>query len=108
MSIPHFLIPIVLAFLTSGAFGQDLLKSQPPLWSTKPDIAAFEKSENDRLAVAQRSIEAIVAVKDEHTIENTPLRPTTTLSARSMMQTTLPSCSNRFILTPRSAITRRP
>ena len=71
MSVPRFLIPTVLASLTSGAFGQDLLKSQPPLWSTRPDIAAFENSENDRLAVAQHSIEAIVAVKDEHTIENT-------------------------------------
>jgi thimet oligopeptidase len=34
-------------------------------------VAAFEKTENDRLAAAQRSIDAIVAVKGARTIENT-------------------------------------
>lgn len=71
MNIPRLFIPIVLASLTSAAFGQDLLRSQPPLWAAKPDAAAFEKSENARLAAAERSIEAIVTVKGAHTIENT-------------------------------------
>jgi thimet oligopeptidase len=65
------LIPIVLASSASAAFGQDLLKSQPPLWPKKLDIATFEKSENDRLAEAERSIEALVAGKGEHTVPNT-------------------------------------
>jgi thimet oligopeptidase len=46
-------------------------KSQPPLWSAQPDIAAFEKMENDRLAAAQRAIDQIVAVEGSRTIENT-------------------------------------
>lgn len=71
MSISRLLIPIILAISAATAFGQDLLKSQPPLWSTKPDIATFETSENDKLSAAERSIEAIVAVKGKHNIENT-------------------------------------
>ena len=50
---------------------QDLPKNQPPLWSSKPDIAAFEKMENDRIAAAQRAIDRIVAVQGPATIENT-------------------------------------
>ncbi len=46
-------------------------KSQPPLWSSKPDVTAFEKIENDKLAAAQQSIDQIVAVKDARTIQNT-------------------------------------
>lgn len=46
-------------------------KDQPPLWSAKPDIAAFEKMENDRLAAAQRAIDRIVAAEGSRTIENT-------------------------------------
>lgn len=46
-------------------------KDQPPLWSTEPDIAAFEKMENDRLAAAQRAIDQIVAAEGSRRIENT-------------------------------------
>jgi thimet oligopeptidase len=45
--------------------------SQPTVWSTKPDVAAFEKMEEDRLAAAQQSIDKLVGVKEQHTIENT-------------------------------------
>ena len=45
--------------------------NQPPLWTAKPDIAAFEKQENDRLAAAQHAIDQIVAVKGSSTIANT-------------------------------------
>jgi len=45
--------------------------SQPTVWATKPDAAAFEKIVNDRLAAGQKSIDQIVAVKDPRTIENT-------------------------------------
>jgi hypothetical protein len=37
--------------------------SQPTVWATKPDAAAFEKIVNDRLAEGQKSIDQIVAVK---------------------------------------------
>src|SRR5450631_30899 len=50
---------------------QEAPKAQPPLWASKPDIAAFEKVENERLAGAQRSIDEILAVKEPRTIENT-------------------------------------
>jgi thimet oligopeptidase len=55
----------------TAAAAQDLLQAQPPLWSKKPDVAAFEKIENERLAAAQRSIDGIVAVKGPRTIDNT-------------------------------------
>jgi thimet oligopeptidase len=61
---------VVLFLIASGA-AQEPPKDQPPLWSAKPDVAAFEKMENDRLAVAQRVIDQIVAVKGARTIENT-------------------------------------
>jgi thimet oligopeptidase len=60
----------LLLFVTPVA-AQELPKSQTPLWSAKPDIAAFEKMENDRLVTAQRAIDQIVAVKGSRTIENT-------------------------------------
>ncbi len=61
---------VALLMICAAAQAQNL-KDQPPLWSTKPDIAAFEKLENDRLAAAQRAIDQIVAVKGPRTIENT-------------------------------------
>ncbi len=44
---------------------------QAPVWIGKPDIAAFEKMENDRLAAGQAAIDQILAVKGARTIENT-------------------------------------
>src|ERR1700691_310247 len=45
---------LVIAFLVlaTTVSAQDMPKDQPPLWSAKPDAAAFEKMENDRLAAA--------------------------------------------------------
>lgn len=60
-----------LLLLVTTVAAQELPNSQPPLWTTKPDVAAFEKMENDRLAAAQRAIDQIVAVKASRTIENT-------------------------------------
>lgn len=51
--------------------GQELPSSQPSVWATKPDVTAFEKMENDRLAAAQKAVDQIVAVKGGWTIENT-------------------------------------
>ena len=62
---------IVAAWSVAAAGTRDAVQIQPPLWSTKPDAAAFEKMENARLDTAQRAIDALVAVKGSRTIENT-------------------------------------
>jgi thimet oligopeptidase len=61
----------IAASVTAFAGARDLPPDQPPIWSTKPDVNAFEKIENDRLEAAQRSIDKIVAVKGPKTIGNT-------------------------------------
>jgi thimet oligopeptidase len=61
----------LLSLAATAAFAQEMPKGQPPLWSAKPDIATFEKIENDHLAAAQRAIEQIVGAKGPRTIENT-------------------------------------
>jgi thimet oligopeptidase len=63
--------PAIVLFCATTLAAQTMPPSQPPLWSAKPDVAAFEKIENDRLAAAQHSIDAIVAVKETKTIDNT-------------------------------------
>jgi thimet oligopeptidase len=62
---------LVAASGAAAAGAQDLLRTQPPIWSTKPDVAAFDKIENAKLDAAQRSIDKIVAVKGPRTIDNT-------------------------------------
>jgi len=66
---------IALLFLVTAvaaqAIAQDMPKDQPPVWNAKPDVAAFEKMENGRLAAAQRAIDLIGAAKGARTIENT-------------------------------------
>jgi hypothetical protein len=59
--IPRTQKAALLAFLTALTIicsAQEMPGNQPPLWSTKPDITAFEKIQNDRLAVAQRAIDS--------------------------------------------------
>jgi thimet oligopeptidase len=60
--------PILLAAAVSA---QKITISQPTIWATKPDVAAFEKIENDRIATGQRSIDTLLAVKGTRTVENT-------------------------------------
>jgi thimet oligopeptidase len=60
-----------LLVLVATASAQTPVVNQPPLWSTKPDINAFEKIENDRLAAAQHAIDQVVAASSARTIENT-------------------------------------
>jgi Zn-dependent oligopeptidase len=60
---------LFIAICSVSLIAQDA--SQPTIWSAKPDVAAFEKIENDRLAAAQKAIDEVVAVKDARTIENT-------------------------------------
>jgi thimet oligopeptidase len=63
-----FFLPLLMTtFMTA----QNVSVSQPTVWATKPDVAAFEKIESDRLAAAQASIDKLVAVKGPRTIDNT-------------------------------------
>jgi thimet oligopeptidase len=62
---------LIAASCVATVGAKDLLQTQPPIWNSKPDVAAFEKIENDRLAAAQRSIDKILAVKGPRTIDNT-------------------------------------
>jgi thimet oligopeptidase len=72
MSIVFFRAHVIaLLLLAVPVAAQQMPKDQPPLWSTEPDIAAFEKMENDRLAAAQRAIDQIVAAEGSRRIENT-------------------------------------
>ncbi len=65
----------LISTLVAGVAGaQGMPKSQPPLWTAKPDVAAFEKVETGRLAEAQRYLDRLLAVKGPRTVENT-LRP---------------------------------
>src|SRR5579863_7322931 len=63
LSLPLILTGLLLA--------QKITVPQPTIWASKPDVAAFEKIENDRLASVQRSIDTLLAVKGKRTIENT-------------------------------------
>jgi len=45
-----------------------------PFWSSKPDVAAFERMENARLEAVQKSVDQIISAKGPRTTENT-LRP---------------------------------
>ncbi len=45
--------------------------NQPAVWAAKPDIPAFEKMEDARLAAAQRSLDQLVAIQGPRTVENT-------------------------------------
>lgn len=62
---------LLLCLMTIIASSQTASVTQPTIWAAKPDVAAFEKIENDRLAAAQTSIDTLVAVKGTRTIENT-------------------------------------
>ncbi|MCU1304225.1 MAG: Neurolysin [Candidatus Sulfotelmatobacter sp.] len=63
-----FCLPMFLAAILSA---QTITVSQPTIWVSKPDVAAFEKIENDRLAAGQRAIGTLIAAKGPRTIENT-------------------------------------
>lgn len=93
------LVPILSA--------QELPKSQPPLWAAKPDVAAFESMENDRLAAAQPAIDEIVAVKGPRTIDNT-LAPYDEATRQLNAAATFPVGCSKCIRMRRSAITRPP
>ncbi len=62
---------VVAVVCVASAWAQMAPTAQPPLWTAKPDVAAFEKVENEHLAAAERSIAAMVGVKGARSIENT-------------------------------------
>jgi hypothetical protein len=51
MHNPRLLVMIAATSITSLALAQGL-SPQPPIWATKPDISAYEKTENEHLAAA--------------------------------------------------------
>ncbi len=65
LAVCSFLFPLL------SVLAQTPPIKQPPVWSARPDTAAFEKMENDRLVNAQQAIDAIVAVSGPRTIANT-------------------------------------
>src|SRR5438477_10816533 len=62
---------LILPLLMINAAAQKVSISQPTVWATKPDVAGFEKIENEHLEAAQHSIDALVAAKGPRSIENT-------------------------------------
>jgi thimet oligopeptidase len=69
--IHRFVFGFSMASVAAAVGARDLPPDQPRIWSTNPDVAVFEKIENDRLDSAQRSIDKIVAVTGPRTIGNT-------------------------------------
>ncbi len=69
-----FRLPWIPVLLAAAAGAQQMPQSQPPLWASKPDVAAFEKLEAARLTEAQKHVDQVLAVTGARTVENT-LRP---------------------------------
>jgi len=65
------LFSLCVLFTAFGATAQEMPKSQPAIWASKPDIPAFEATENAHLAAAQAAIDKLLAVKGPRTVENT-------------------------------------
>ena len=63
-----FCLPLFVAAVLSA---QGISVSQPTIWASKPDVAAFEKIENDRLDAGRGAIDTLIAVKGPRTVENT-------------------------------------
>ena len=67
-------LPFLFAAVLSAqntAQKSDVKVTQATIWAAKPDVAAFEKIETDRLAAGKQAIETLLAVKGPRTIENT-------------------------------------
>jgi thimet oligopeptidase len=61
---------VAAGFAAQSAQAQSVA-SQAPVWASKPDIAAWEKTQNDRLDTAQKFIAQMTAVTGPRTIDNT-------------------------------------
>src|SRR5258708_40243255 len=71
MGVQMPLFALLLFSFGALAFAQEIPRSQPPLWTAKPDVAAFEKIENGKLAASSQSIDRLTAAKGPRTLENT-------------------------------------
>ena len=65
----RWLVSLALLICSTLAFAQD--NSQPTIWASKPDVAAFEKIVNTRLSDADAAIAKVTSVKGARTIDNT-------------------------------------
>src|SRR4051812_23557008 len=61
-------LSIALLLSSSLIFAQSA--KQTPLWTSKPDAAAFERIENEHLAAAQKALDQLVAANGPRTVEN--------------------------------------
>lgn len=62
---------LLSAFLAAAVFSVAQSATQPPIWASKPDVSAFEKTVKDGLTSAQSSIDQVTSVKGSRTIQNT-------------------------------------
>jgi thimet oligopeptidase len=69
--LPAISIGVITLLMPLGIRAADDAQiDQPSIWSASPDIAAFEQTENDHLAAAQRAIDEIVAAGKAKSIES--------------------------------------
>lgn len=67
--IRRVLVLLAAAACAATSIAQTSL--QPTVWASKPDVPAFEKIVNDRLAAADKAIAQLISTKAPHTVENT-------------------------------------
>jgi thimet oligopeptidase len=75
----NLLVLVLAAALTAGVPAASLaaktaptvMRPDAPFWAAKPNAAGFAKMEAERLAVARKAIDRVVAVKGVRTVANT-------------------------------------
>jgi len=70
-AIRIIVLAFALAVITRSADAQSPAAPQPSVWAAKPDVTAFDKSVDEHLAAANRSIQKLVNVKGRRTVDNT-------------------------------------
>jgi thimet oligopeptidase len=65
------ILPCLPFILVAMLPSQNATMAQATLWASEPDVAGFEKIENDRLDAGKRAIDQLLAVQQQRTIENT-------------------------------------
>ncbi len=71
MLVRASLFSLCVLFTPLVAPAQEMPKDQPPIWAGKPDIPAFDSTENAHLAAAQVAIDKLLAAKGPRTVDNT-------------------------------------
>jgi len=69
--LTYVLSAMVVSVAARQLTAQTAAVVQAPVWINKPDVATFEKIENEHLQLGQQAIDQILRVKGAHTIENT-------------------------------------